>query len=177
MRRSRGSLLPVLVSVIVLAALLLQLAPAVAGGGGPGHVLRYRAAFEARLAKIADAARAAARTSPARPVLDNFTLVGRHTLGATDATGDVWVHENTAYLGTWVDPCNGLGVKVVDVTNPREPGRPDPPRVPRHHDRRQRRARARPDPAWVERVRASGHARQRTVRPGEPERRVLDRGP
>jgi hypothetical protein len=52
---------------------------------------------------------------------DNFKLVGHTDLGATDLNGDVWVHGDFAYVGTYADPCNGLGVKVIDVSNPAEP--------------------------------------------------------
>ena len=35
--------------------------------------------------------------------------------------GDVWVHGDFAYVGTWVIPCNGRGVKIVDVSKLRHP--------------------------------------------------------
>jgi hypothetical protein len=57
----------------------------------------------------------------AQPVLDNFELVGHTDLGGTDTNGDVWVHGDYAYVGTWGDPCNGLGVKVIDVSDPANP--------------------------------------------------------
>lgn len=52
----------------------------------------------------------------------NFTVLGHTDLGAADTNGDVWVHGNFAYVGTWADPCAGLGLKIVDVSdlgNPR----------------------------------------------------------
>lgn len=52
---------------------------------------------------------------------ENFELVGHTDLGATDINGDVWVHEGFAYVGTWGDPCNGLGMKVIDVSDPANP--------------------------------------------------------
>lgn len=54
-------------------------------------------------------------------VTDNFEIVGHTDLGHMDTNGDVWVHEDYAYVGTWGDPCNGLGVKVVDVSDPTRP--------------------------------------------------------
>jgi hypothetical protein len=59
--------------------------------------------------------------APVEPVFDNFELVGHSELGATDTNGDVWVHGDYAYVGTWGDPCNGLGVKIVDVSDPSNP--------------------------------------------------------
>ena len=109
--------------ILVFAVLLTLIATSVSAAGAsptrPVNVLRYRTAFEAMLARRVEAARAAGR--PAQPVLDDFTIVGHDDLGASDITGDVWVHEDTAYLGTWADPCNGLGVKVVDVSDPTNP--------------------------------------------------------
>ncbi|TMK47713.1 MAG: hypothetical protein E6G55_02750, partial [Actinobacteria bacterium] len=55
------------------------------------------------------------------PVTNNFTVIGHTDLGASDTNGDVWVQGNFAYVGTWSDPCNGLGVKIVDVSNPASP--------------------------------------------------------
>ncbi len=34
--------------------------------------------------------------------------------------GDLWVHGNYAYVGSWEAPC-GLGVRIVDVSNPADP--------------------------------------------------------
>jgi hypothetical protein len=55
------------------------------------------------------------------PYLDGFRLVGHNSLGARDSNGDVWVHEGFAYVGTWVGPCTGRGVKIIDVRNPSAP--------------------------------------------------------
>lgn len=35
--------------------------------------------------------------------------------------GDVWVHGNFAYVGTWAIPCGGTGVRIVDVSDLRNP--------------------------------------------------------
>jgi hypothetical protein len=54
-------------------------------------------------------------------VAKNFKLLGHNDLGAEDTNGDVWAHGNFAYVGTWGDPCNGKGVKVIDASDLREP--------------------------------------------------------
>jgi hypothetical protein len=54
-------------------------------------------------------------------VARNFKVLGHHDLGMLDSNGDVWVHGNFAYVGTWQDPCNGRGVKIVDVSRLRHP--------------------------------------------------------
>jgi hypothetical protein len=66
-------------------------------------------------------ARGAVARGTGEPELRNFELVGHTDLGATDTNGDVWVHGDHAYVGTWGDPCNGLGVKVIDVSDPTDP--------------------------------------------------------
>ncbi len=55
--------------------------------------------------------------APAR----NFTVLGHTDLGAADTNGDVWVQGNFAYVGTWSEPCDGLGLKIVDVSDLRNP--------------------------------------------------------
>jgi hypothetical protein len=54
-------------------------------------------------------------------VARNFKVLGHHDLGMMDANGDVWVHGKFAYVGTWRDPCNGRGVKIIDVSRLRHP--------------------------------------------------------
>ncbi|HET9242957.1 MAG TPA: hypothetical protein VFN99_05900, partial [Gaiella sp.] len=51
----------------------------------------------------------------------NFRVLANHDLGMTDVNGDVWVHNNVAYVGTWAIPCDGTGVRIVDVSDLREP--------------------------------------------------------
>ncbi len=64
----------------------------------------------------------AAQAQPASsPATRNFEVVGHHDLGLSEANGDVWVHADHAYVGTWSDPCNGRGVKIVDVSDPANP--------------------------------------------------------
>lgn len=83
-------------------------------------VQAYRRAFEAQRRLLTEVS-AGRSVRALQPVLDNFELVGHTDLGATDTNGDVWVHEDHAYVGTWAEPCNGLGVKVIDVSNPASP--------------------------------------------------------
>ena len=55
------------------------------------------------------------------PVSDGFEVVGHNALGGRDASGDVWVHGDFAYVGTWSSPCTGRGVKIIDVSDPTAP--------------------------------------------------------
>lgn len=64
---------------------------------------------------------ATAQTTSASVVADNFELLGHHDLGLTETNADVWVHGDFAYVGTWGDPCNGRGVKIIDVSDLRNP--------------------------------------------------------
>jgi hypothetical protein len=52
------------------------------------------------------------------PVADGFNVIGHNSLGGRDANGDVWVHGDFAYVGTWSSPCTGRGVKIIDVSDP-----------------------------------------------------------
>jgi hypothetical protein len=57
---------------------------------------------------------------------DHFKLLGHHEL-AGPTNGDVWFYDHGgkvgkyAYVGTWSDPCSGIGVKIVDVNDPTHP--------------------------------------------------------
>lgn len=55
--------------------------------------------------------------------LDNFQLVGHTDLGGDIDFGDVYGHANFAYVGTRCgdDHQGGKGVRVVDISNPRQP--------------------------------------------------------
>ena len=66
-------------------------------------------------------ARSSAPAQGSPMIARNFEVLGHHNLGMQDENGDVWVHGNFAYVGTWASPCTGRGVKVVDVSNPRAP--------------------------------------------------------
>jgi hypothetical protein len=63
----------------------------------------------------------AAVVAPTEMIARNFKVLGHHDLSKTEMNGDVWVHGNFAYVGTWQIPCNGRGVKIVDVTKLRRP--------------------------------------------------------
>jgi hypothetical protein len=54
-------------------------------------------------------------------VQKHFELLGHEDFGMLDTNGDVFVHRDFAYVGTWSDPCTGRGVKIVDVSRPRSP--------------------------------------------------------
>jgi hypothetical protein len=69
----------------------------------------------------AHGASAAASDGPRKAVANNFLVLGHHDLGELDTNGDVFVHGNFAYVGTWQDPCNGRGVKIIDVSDLRHP--------------------------------------------------------
>jgi len=58
---------------------------------------------------------------PTEMVARNFKVLGHHDLGKTEMNGDVWLHGDFAYVGTWVIPCNGRGVKILDVSKLRHP--------------------------------------------------------
>lgn len=55
------------------------------------------------------------------PRTKNFRVLGHNDLGLEDTNGDVFVHGNFAYVGTWRDPCNGRGVKIVNVSDLSDP--------------------------------------------------------
>jgi hypothetical protein len=59
--------------------------------------------------------------APFPAVLNDFTVVGHESFGKVDTNGDVWLHGDAAYVGTWGRPCTGDGVKVVDVSTPSNP--------------------------------------------------------
>ena len=59
--------------------------------------------------------------APDVPATKNFKVIGHHDLGLSESNGDVWVHGNFAYVGTWGSPCTGRGVKILDVSDLRDP--------------------------------------------------------
>ncbi|HEX9717045.1 MAG TPA: hypothetical protein VGA93_03785, partial [Actinomycetota bacterium] len=115
--------LPSFVSFLLLV-LMVATGPFPAGAGVPTRKAHaYRASLDKMNARLRTSVDRAARATaaPLVPITNNFTVIGHTDLGASDTNGDVWVHGNFAYVGTWGDPCNGLGVKIVDVTNPANP--------------------------------------------------------
>jgi hypothetical protein len=82
---------------------------------------KYRFAQERQHAARELTAHGSHATSGAEPTTNNFTVLGHTDLGAVDTNGDVWVKGNFAYVGTWAVPCSGLGVKVVDVSDLKNP--------------------------------------------------------
>jgi hypothetical protein len=58
---------------------------------------------------------------PFPEVLNDFTVIAHRSFGKVDSNGDVWFHDDTAYVGTWRNPCTGQGVKVVEVSDPANP--------------------------------------------------------
>lgn len=56
----------------------------------------------------------------------NTPAAGRHTrelgqVSLEQTNADVWSHGDFAYVGTWAIPCSGIGVKIVDVSDPTQP--------------------------------------------------------
>jgi hypothetical protein len=117
LRRSR-LLVPLAACVLAVVASAVSAASA----GGPDSYQRAQERLHARFVPASNAAVARA----AAPSTTNFTVLGHTDLGAADTNGDVWVHGKFAYVGTWAEPCTGLGLKIVDVSdlsNPRLIGR------------------------------------------------------
>ena len=61
------------------------------------------------------------------PVMENVEQVGVWTAPRTNRKPgritDVWSLGNFAYLGTFAPPCSGIGVNVVDISDPENPTR------------------------------------------------------
>jgi len=59
--------------------------------------------------------------------VENFNLIGRGERLLPEATTDVWVLGNYAYIGTFDKPCgdgtggNGSGIRIFDIRNPENP--------------------------------------------------------
>src|SRR6266508_5866997 len=115
-RARRGLVLPAL-----LALLLLVLTPGSSGSSAPPH--GKDAGLQSALNALTERSRAyglvnqAPPSDPTPTLADNFQVLGHNDLGGQDTNGDVWVHGNFAYVGTWQAPCTGRGVKVIDVSN------------------------------------------------------------
>jgi LVIVD repeat len=108
-----------LLAAAVVALLLLPAASA----ASPRPDWRERLAIHKRLMPKLTAQQA---VTEQEGVSDHFKLLGHHELrGPTN--GDVWFYDHGgkvgkyAYVGTWSDPCSGVGVKIVDVNHPTHP--------------------------------------------------------
>ena len=54
-------------------------------------------------------------------VAKNFEVLGHLDFGRRDTNADVFVHRGFAYVGTWGSPCSARGIKIADVSAPRNP--------------------------------------------------------
>jgi hypothetical protein len=109
-----------LLAVAVVPFLLIPAANAAA----PAPEARSR--LEARERHLSTRTLRSAATQQAAVSTNHFRLLGHHELqGPTN--GDVWFYDHGgrvgkyAYVGTWSDPCSGIGVKIVDVNDPTHP--------------------------------------------------------
>lgn len=112
-------------AIVLAIAATTILAQSVVGAGPP---LKADPGLQNALDHLNDRARAYGLANQAppgdpsgAPVSDGFEVVGHNALGARDANGDVWVHGDVAYVGTWANPCTGRGVKMIDVSDPTAP--------------------------------------------------------
>jgi hypothetical protein len=106
------------ISLVVGAAVALAVAPAGASGGSA-----VRNAPEIRLDQAIATAAANRGRDRQGAVLDNFKFVGHSDLGGGIDFADVWAHGDFAYVGSRCGPeaTGGGGVRVVDISNPRQP--------------------------------------------------------
>jgi hypothetical protein len=125
MRRVRPGTRRPLAAALALTASLVLTAQAVLAGGPPE---KADPGLQNALDHLNQRARAyglANRAPPSDPsgsaVTNGFEVVGHNALGARDSNGDVWVHGDFAYVGTWAFPCTGRGVKIIDVSDPTAP--------------------------------------------------------
>ena len=105
-------------ALTAVAAFALSAGASAAPAIAPG--IELKTPFGA-LRAHAPASGVTARATATGVVSRNFRVLGHNDLGTRDTNGDVWVHGNFAYVGTWADPCNGLGVKIIDVRQLRSP--------------------------------------------------------
>ena len=93
-----------------------------ASAGVPRHVRDWQRAHDILIhAHAPQLSASAAGTVSSDVVAENFDVIGQADLGLIDTNADVWVHGDTAYVGTWEIPCDAAGVKIVDVTDPASP--------------------------------------------------------
>jgi hypothetical protein len=113
-RRGRRLLAAAVVSLLLIPA---------ASAASPAPDWRDRLAAHERLGT--SERRTPATTAP-DGASDHFRLLGHHELRGP-SHGDVWFYDHGgrvgkhAYVGTWSDPCSGVGVKIIDVNDPTHP--------------------------------------------------------
>ncbi|OFW74894.1 MAG: hypothetical protein A2Y55_13540 [Actinobacteria bacterium RBG_16_68_12] len=100
-----------MVPALVLALVTTALASASGPQGDPAGALEVR--IRAALQRI---------DAPG----GNTPAAGRQTRELGNAAvaavnGDVWAHGDYAYVGAWAEPCDGRGVRILDVSNPASP--------------------------------------------------------
>lgn len=105
-------------SLIALGAVAVALVGIVAGAGASTSPREQaRTLLQSRLGAVL---KEAGRTGASTPA------AGRKTreIGSAPTrpiNGDVWVKGDFAYVGSWQEPCDGLGVKILDVSDPAAP--------------------------------------------------------
>ena len=107
----------------VIASLVLTFQAAFAGGPPDKADPGLQNALDAlnQRARAYGLANHAPPSDPSGAFTDEFEVIGHNALGARDSNGDVWVHGDFAYVGTWGGPCTGRGVKIIDVSDPSAP--------------------------------------------------------
>ena len=111
-------------AVLALLASLMLIAQSTIAAGPPEKAdpgLQNALDHLNQRAKAYGLANHAPPSDPSGAFVDGFEVVGHNALGARDANGDVWVHGDFAYVGTWASPCTGRGVKIIDVSDPTAP--------------------------------------------------------
>lgn len=117
-RQPLAVLLAVLASLILTAQSTLSAGPPEKGDPGLQNALDY---LNERARAYGLANHAPPGDPSGAPVANGFDVIGHNALGARDSSGDVWVHGDFAYVGTWSRPCTGRGVKIIDVSDPSAP--------------------------------------------------------
>jgi hypothetical protein len=114
-----------MVRLVGAVALLTCMTGLVSASADPDdHDTRAASADEAHAileAKMHRGLDAADQVSGAAKVAKNFEVLGHLDFGRRDTNADVFVHHGFAYVGTWGSPCSARGVKIADVSAPRDP--------------------------------------------------------
>jgi hypothetical protein len=111
--------------LLAAAVALFLLIPA-ASAASPAPAPDAQSRLEAHERHLSARTAGGGGTQQTGTITDHFWLLGHHQLrGPTN--GDVWFYDHGghlgkyAYIGTWSDPCSGIGVKIVDVNDPTHP--------------------------------------------------------